>query len=80
MWTGDIKYLGLQLGRSVGDSDDLSQCKVVRSAVCKSFGKDHLDSDRRENYVVIKDENTEEDRVAMIDFEDYYLRERRVQT
>ena len=68
-FSGAVKFLGLQLGRSPTEQDDLTQWRsLVKSVQCQ-YGLDFQDTWKEQNSLFITDDSGKE-RLVMIDLED----------
>jgi len=71
-YSGNIMFLGLQLGRESDndDDDDYKKFQNVLQRINKEYGIRHNDAECGRNMIAITDNNGEE-RVVAIDFEDW---------
>lgn len=67
-WSGWVKFIGLQLGRSPQPGDDVSDWSTVLSSLESQYGFRHEDADGG-NMVFVTDEATGTERLVAIDLE-----------
>ncbi|KAG7368279.1 hypothetical protein IV203_031022 [Nitzschia inconspicua] len=67
-WSGWVKFIGLQLGRDPGPTDDISQWRNVLSTLEAQYGFRHDDAENG-NMVFVVDEATGVEKLVAIDLE-----------